>query len=95
MAETDSLFGIPADQLVADTPVLDLATCPDGGPGAVATPGSNPHTPLLDNVEGMAVGREWTSGEYRGWRPLYLVSDDNDSPDQITRLYSLAVRLKP
>ncbi|MDG9719930.1 esterase-like activity of phytase family protein [Streptomyces sp. DH24] len=91
----DSLHGLPADGFVQDTPVFDLAACPAGGPGVVATPGSNPRNPLLDNAEGMAVGKEWTTGEYQGWRPLYLISDDNDSVDQITRLYALAVRLKP
>ncbi|MFG3004148.1 caspase, EACC1-associated type [Streptomyces calvus] len=91
----DSLYDLPAADFADDTPVLDLAACPDGGPGVVATPGSNSRNPLLDNAEGMAVGKEWTSGEYKGWRPLYLISDDNGSGDQITRLYSLAVRLKP
>lgn len=49
----------------------------------------------MDNVEGMALGKEWSTGRYKGWRPLYLISDDNGSGDQITRLYSLAVRLNP
>ncbi|GAA4802143.1 caspase, EACC1-associated type [Streptomyces ziwulingensis] len=95
MADDDTLYELPADQFADDTPVLDLAACPDGGPGVVATPGSNPRHPLVDNVEGMALGKEWTTGEYQGWRPLYLITDDNGSGDQITRLYSLAVRLKP
>ncbi|CAL9523855.1 hypothetical protein SUDANB145_03878 [Streptomyces sp. enrichment culture] len=95
VSETDSLYDVPADVFAQETPVLSLAACPAGGPGAVATPGSNTANPLVDNVEGMAVGKEWTSGEYKGWRPLYLVSDDNGSGDQITRLYSLALRLKP
>lgn len=95
VTEVDSLYGLPAADFVDGTPVLDLAACPDGGPGAVAAPGSNPHNPLVDNVEGMAVGKKWTTSEYKDWRPLYLISDDNGSGDQITRLYSLAVRLKP
>ncbi|MFF3942815.1 hypothetical protein [Streptomyces phaeofaciens] len=56
-------------------------------------PGVRPRGALTANVEGTAPGAPWTEGRYRGRRPLYLVSDDNDSPDQITRLYALAVRL--
>jgi hypothetical protein len=93
--EDDSLYDAPPEFFADGTPVFSLSACPSGGPGAVATPGSKPGNPLVDNVEGMAVGKEWTTGEYQGWRPLYLVSDDNGSGDQITRLYSLALRLKP
>lgn len=93
--DKDSLHSDSADNFADETPVLSLTACPSGGPGAVATPGSNPVNPLVDNVEGMAVGKAWTSGAYEGWRPLYLVSDDNGSGDQITRLYSLALRLRP
>ncbi|MFF3487355.1 hypothetical protein ACFYXC_29355 [Streptomyces sp. NPDC002701] len=75
--------------------VLDLAACPAGGPGAVVRPVSNHGNPLVDNVEGMAVGKKWTTGRYQGWQPLYLICDDNNSVDQITRLYSPAIRPKP
>lgn len=95
VSEKGSLYEDPVDNFARETPVLALSECPDGGPGVVAAPGSNPDSPLVDNVEGMAVGKEWTTGEYRGWRPLYLVSDDNGSGQQITRLYSLALRVKP
>ncbi|GAA2453179.1 caspase, EACC1-associated type [Streptomyces glaucus] len=95
VTDEDSLYDLPADVFAEETPVFDLADCPAGGPGAVATPGSNPRNPLLDNAEGMALGKEWTTGPYQGWRPLYLISDDNGSGDQITRLYSFAVRLEP
>ncbi|CAM5590139.1 MULTISPECIES: hypothetical protein [Streptomyces] len=43
----------------------------------------------------MALGETWTSGRCKGWHPLYLASDDNDSDDQITRLYAFAVKLRP
>jgi hypothetical protein len=89
-----SLWHQPAKGFAEYEPVVDLATCPTGGPGAVAVPASNPQHPLLDNVEGMALGDAWKSGRYKGWHPLYLVSDDNDSDDQITRLYALAVKLR-
>ncbi|MFE9613272.1 hypothetical protein [Streptomyces sp. NPDC006012] len=42
----------------------------------------------------MALGAPWTSGKYKDWRPLYMVSDDNDSSGQITRVYAFAVRLR-
>jgi hypothetical protein len=94
VTEKDTLFKDSPDNFAHETEVLSLSACPAGGPGAVATPDSNRNYPLVDNVEGMAVGKEWATGEYKGWRPLYLISDDNGSPDQITRLYSLALRPK-
>ncbi|MER7838540.1 esterase-like activity of phytase family protein [Streptomyces sp. NPDC096040] len=90
-----SLWHQSAHIFAADELVVDMATCPAGGPGAVAVPAATPQHPLLDNVEGMALGDPWKSGRYKGWYPLYLVSDDNDSETQITRLYSLAVKLRP
>ncbi|NUR00668.1 MAG: protein kinase [Streptomyces sp.] len=90
-----SLWHQPARIFATDELVVDMATCPAGGKGAVAVPASSPQHPLLDNVEGMALGAPWKSGQYKGWHPLYLVSDDNDSDDQITRVYSLAVKLRP
>ncbi|MFG3295687.1 esterase-like activity of phytase family protein [Streptomyces sp. NPDC048179] len=94
VTELTSLWHQPAKIFAPDELVVDLATCPAGGPGAVAVPASTPQHPLLDNVEGMALGTPWTAGKYKGWHPLYLVSDDNDSDSQITRFYSLAVRLR-
>ncbi|MFF2189909.1 esterase-like activity of phytase family protein [Streptomyces sp. NPDC058155] len=89
----ESLYDQPADIYAKTEPVFDLAQCPAGGPGMVTTPGTKQLNPLLDNVEGMALGGEWTDGRYKGWRPLYLVSDDNSDETQITRVYSIAVQL--
>lgn len=93
--DEDSLHGLPADVFADETLVFDLAACPAGGPGEVVRPASNHGNPLVDSVEGMAVGKKWTTGRYKGRQPLYLISDDNNSVDQITRLYSLAIRPKP
>ncbi|MFE9397414.1 hypothetical protein [Streptomyces flavidovirens] len=72
--------------------LFDLAECPPGDPGQVATKGPQAN-PLLQNAEGMALGEPWTTGKRKGWRPLYLVSDDNLNEVQITRFYLLAVRV--
>ncbi|WP_157252857.1 esterase-like activity of phytase family protein [Nonomuraea typhae] len=61
--------------------LLDLADCPPSG----ATAKQPQPNPLLDNVEGMALSEDR--------RTLYLVSDDNNNPAQVTRLYGLRVRL--
>ncbi|OLT23374.1 hypothetical protein BJF79_14660 [Actinomadura sp. CNU-125] len=65
--------------------LVDLVDCPPSG--AVAKqPQPNP---LLDNIEGMALGGRTGHGR----RVLYLVSDDNGGATQITRVYALAVRV--
>ncbi|MET8982083.1 esterase-like activity of phytase family protein [Streptomyces sp. NPDC004539] len=93
VTDEKSLYGLPVDLYADQTALFDLEDCPAGSPGALATPASAPNTPLVDNVEGMALGASWATGPHKGWRPLYLISDDNGSADQITRLYSLRVRL--
>ncbi|KAA6221793.1 esterase-like activity of phytase family protein [Streptomyces albofaciens JCM 4342] len=64
--------------------LADLGACPSLG-----APAHQPQTnPLLDNIEGMTVTGRAPGGRLR----LLLVSDDNESPKQITRLYELTVR---
>lgn len=88
-----SLYNLPANTYVQRALLFDLADCPAGGRGRVARSEPDQRNPLLDNVEGMALGPVWRDGPRKGWRPLLMVSDDNNSANQITRLYSLAVKL--
>ncbi|MEV5961985.1 esterase-like activity of phytase family protein [Kribbella sp. NPDC051952] len=80
-----SLANAPAGVFLQKKQLFDLVNCPPSG--AVAKqPQPNP---LLDNVEGLALGGYLPGGR----RQLYLMSDDNNGATQITRLYSLAVDL--
>lgn len=65
--------------------LVDLGDCPTLG---ATSPGTQAN-PLLDNVEAMALGGPERGGE----RDLTLLSDDNFSANQVTRLYRLRVRL--
>jgi len=79
----ESLADAPAKVFLQKKLLFDLVNCPPSG--AVAKqPQPNP---LLDNVEGLALGGYLPGGR----RQLYLLSDDNGGATQITRLYSLAV----
>lgn len=66
------------------TLLADLGRCPTLG----ATAGQPQPNPLLDNIEGMTV----TGRDPDGALHLLLVSDDNQRPEQTTRLYRLTVR---
>ena len=75
----------PASLAVRKTALGDLVDCPTLG----ATALEFQQNPLLDNFEGMAV-----TGRERGRRyGVTLVSDDNNSPQQHTRLLNLSVKL--
>ncbi|MFF3516053.1 esterase-like activity of phytase family protein [Streptomyces sp. NPDC002573] len=80
----DTLTGQGGVRLVRKTLLADLVNCPSLGAQA-HQPQPNP---LLDNIEGMAV-----TGAAHGWLNVLLVSDDNQNAGQVTRLYSLRVRL--
>ncbi|MFI2031105.1 caspase, EACC1-associated type [Streptomyces buecherae] len=92
VADIDALDEGTADALLhkRSEPLLDLRKCPDGG----VTSDEPQSNPILQNVEGMALGPEWTEGKHKGARPLYLVADNNGRKSQSTRLYSLAVDLR-
>jgi hypothetical protein len=70
---------------VAKDPLVDLADCP---PGDATTQGTQAN-PLLDNFEALALGPRLPGGR----RVLLLVSDDNFSPGQVTRVVALEARL--
>lgn len=65
--------------------VVDIADCPPDG----ATAKQPQPNPLLDNIEGMTLAGPLGHGR----RLLRLISDNNNSPTQTTRVYALAVRL--
>jgi hypothetical protein len=79
------LTGQPGVRLIRTTLLADLGQCPSLG----ATNKEPQTNPLLDNIEGMTV----TAHNPAGGLQLLLVSDDNQSGTQITRLYSLTVTL--
>ncbi|MEU6317578.1 esterase-like activity of phytase family protein [Streptomyces sp. NPDC047009] len=80
----ENLTGRTGVRLVKKTLLADIVNCPS--PGATAKqPQPNP---LLDNIEGMTI-----TGASHGRLNVLLVSDDNQNAAQITRLYSLRVRL--
>lgn len=64
--------------------LFDVADCPPAG----ATSKQPQPNPLLDNIEGAALGAKLPGGR----RLLYLISDDNGSATQTTRVYRFAVR---
>ena len=79
------LTGDTGARLIRTTLVADLADCPSLG----ATARQPQPNPLLDNIEGLTVTGRAPGGRLR----LLVVSDNNDNPAQITRLYSFTVRL--
>jgi len=81
----------PAGDVVDKRLVADLVQCPTLGAPSKETQAN----PLMDNYEGMAITRVHRVG--RGKGPVVagvsLISDDNFSATQITRILNLAARL--
>jgi hypothetical protein len=75
----------PPVQLIRKTLLADLVHCPTLG----ATARERQVNPLLDNIEGLTIIGSDPDGALR----LLLVSDDNQSTDQTTRLYTLTTHL--
>jgi hypothetical protein len=75
----------PPTQLIHKTLLADLGRCPTLG----ATARERQVNPLLDNIEGLTITGRAPDGALR----LLLVSDDNQSTNQTTRLYTLTTHL--
>ncbi|GAA3777804.1 hypothetical protein GCM10023083_13000 [Streptomyces phyllanthi] len=85
MSGTESVTSDGPARLAPKTLLADLADCPSLG----ATAEQAQPNPLLDNIEGLTVTGRTAAGRLR----VLLVSDDNERETQITRLYSLDVRV--
>lgn len=70
--------------VLSKTLVVDLGKLPSDG---LSHPATQP-SPLLDNYEGMALGPTLADGR----RLLFVISDDNASSTQVSRVLVLAVR---
>ena len=81
-----NLSAAPAGDIVAKTLLANLVTCPTLGAPAKETQTN----PLLDNYEGMAVHN---IGQ-RGVLGVSMISDDNFSAEQTTRVLNLRVRIR-
>lgn len=79
-----NLSTTPAASFLTKKLVADLVTCPTLG----ATPLESQANPLLDNFEGMAI-----TGSVLNGYGISLISDDNFSAGQRTRVLNLVARL--
>ncbi|MDX6353569.1 MAG: hypothetical protein QOF98_472 [Streptomyces sp.] len=75
----------PGVRFASHTLLADIGACPSLG----ATAKQPQPNPLLDNIEGAVVSGHTRDGRVQ----LLLVSDDNESAVQVTRLYELTARL--
>jgi hypothetical protein len=86
VSRVSNLSTAPARDVVKKKLVADLVKCPTLGAVAKETQAN----PLLDNFEGMAIT---TPRSWRGVAGVSLISDDNFSATQTTRILNLAVKL--
>jgi hypothetical protein len=85
VSRVENVTGQPGVRPARKTLIADIGACPSLG----ATTKQPQPNPLLDNIEGITVTGRTRDGRLR----LLLVSDDNGSATQTTRLYSLTARL--
>jgi hypothetical protein len=86
VSSVTSLPAAPASDVMRKRLVSDVTACPTLG----ATSPEFQSNPLMDNYEGMAVT---PSAGHGGPAAVSLISDDNFSAGQVTRILNLAVRL--
>lgn len=86
VSDVESLATADAEPLEKEL-LVDLADCPESG---AVSPGTQQNE-LLDNFEALTLGPRLPGGR----RSLLLVSDDNFSPGQVTRVIALGARLQP
>ena len=85
VSDVTNLSQAPARDVVGKKLVADLVGCPSLGAKAKQTQTN----PLLDNFEGMAI----TGHGPFGVDGISLISDDNFSPTQTTRVLNLVAKL--
>jgi hypothetical protein len=85
VSAVSNLSAAPSRDVVGKKLVADLVHCPTLG----ATSPEPQTNPLLDNYEGLQV--DASTGRHRA--RLHLISDDNFSATQVTRVLSLTARL--
>ncbi|MDT7574332.1 MAG: hypothetical protein QOH17_665, partial [Pseudonocardiales bacterium] len=88
VAALANLSQAPAD-VVGKQLVVDVTACPSLGAPAKETQVN----PLLDNFEGMTVRATRLPGDNGYLARVSLISDDNFSPTQTTRIVNLAAVL--
>lgn len=85
VSKITNLSDAPARDVVGKKPLADLVDCPSLGAQAKETQTN----PLLDNFEGMAI----TGYRGDGYTGVSMISDDNFSATQTTRVLNLVVKL--
>jgi uncharacterized protein len=85
VSAVSNLSQAPASDVMSKRLVADVTDCPTLG----ATSPQTQTNPLMDNYEGMAV----TPDGGHGLAAVSMISDDNFSAGQVTRVLNLAVRL--
>ncbi len=85
VSDVESLDGAGVEPLPKEL-LVDIVKCP---PGDAIAKETQPN-PLLDNFDGLALGPV-VDGQYQ---TIYMLSDDNFSPLQVTRIIALGIDLE-
>ena len=85
VSDVESLDGAGIEPLPKEL-LVDIVNCP---PGDAVAKETQPN-PLLDNFDGLALG-PLIDGQYQ---TVYIMSDDNFNPTQVTRVIALGIDLE-